>query len=109
MKSRHENETPQSTIINIDKIIHEPARFLILAHLFVLESADFLFLINQTGMTQGNLSSHLSKLEKAGYIEITKEFVGKRPHTILKITPEGRKSFQDYKSTMKNALDNPPE
>ena len=60
---------------SIDKLIHEPARYLIMSHLYVLESADFLFLLTQTGLTKGNLSSHMGKLEKAGYVTMVKEFV----------------------------------
>ncbi len=97
------------TILNIDKTIHEPARLLIMTHLYILESVDFIFLINHTGLTQGNLSSHLTKLENAGYIKIKKEFVGRRPHTILKMTPLGRKSFQEYRQNMRSALDNQPD
>jgi len=67
-----------------------------MARLFVIESADFLFLMRQTGLTFGNLSSHLSKLEPAGYIEVKKEFVGKKPHTMLRLTEKGRAAFRKY-------------
>jgi len=93
----------------IDKLIHEPARFSIMAHLYVVESADFLFLMRQTGLTKGNLSSHMSKLEAAGYIEVEKEFVGKKPHTMLSLSDEGRKAFQVYRENMKKVLDDLPE
>ena len=92
-------------LAEIDRVIHEPARLLILAYLSVVESADFLFLMNQTALTRGNLSSHLSKLEAAGYIEIKKEFVEKIPRTLLRLTEEGRKAFQEYQSSMKQVLD----
>ena len=85
----------------IDKIIHEPARLKIIAHLYVIESADFLFMMRQTGLTFGNLSAHMSKLENAGYIEIIKEFVGKKPHTMLKLTEKGRQAFEEYRKQMK--------
>jgi DNA-binding transcriptional ArsR family regulator len=91
-------------LAEIDKIIHEPARLMILATLHVVESADFLFVERQTGLTRGNLSSHMSKLENAGYIEITKEFVNKIPRTLLKITAEGRSAFLKYTSQMKLVL-----
>lgn len=93
----------------IDRMIHEPARLLILAYLCVVESADFLFLMNQTGLTRGNLSSHLSKLEEAGYVEIKKEFVQKIPRTLLSLTKNGRKAFKDYRQDMKQVLENLPE
>ncbi len=92
-------------LAEIDRVIHEPARLLILAHLSVVESADFLFLMNQTALTRGNLSSHLSKLEAAGYIEIKKEFVEKIPRTLLRLTEEGRTAFEQYQSDMKQVLD----
>ena len=89
----------------IDKIIHEPARLNIMAHLYVVESADFLFMMRQTGLTFGNLSAHMSKLENAGYIEIIKEFVGKKPHTMLRLTQKGRIAFEEYKKKMKQFFD----
>ena len=93
----------------IDRLIHQPARFNIMAHLYVVESADFLFLMRQTGLTKGNLSSHMSKLEAAGYIEVEKEFVNKKPHTMLSLSDEGRKAFQEYRESMKRVLDELPE
>lgn len=92
-------------LAEIDKLIHEPARLMILATLHVVESADFLFVERQTGLTRGNLSSHMSKLEDAGYIEITKEFVDKIPRTLLRITPEGRTALLNYTNNMKQVLD----
>ena len=89
------------SLTSIDKIIHEPARLNILAHLYVIESADFLFMMRQTELTFGNLSAHMSKLETAWYIKIIKEFVGKKPHTMLKITGKGKQAFDDYKKQMK--------
>ena len=88
----------------IDRVIHEPARLLIVAILSVVESADFLFLMNQSQLTRGNLSSHLSKLETAGYVEIKKEFVEKIPRTLLSLTEEGRKAFVDYRQKMQQVL-----
>ena len=89
----------------IDRVIHEPARLLIVAVLSVVESADFLFLMNQTKLTRGNLSSHLSKLEAADYVEIKKEFVEKIPRTLLSLTEEGRKAFFEYRKKMQQVLD----
>ncbi|MBN2414318.1 transcriptional regulator [bacterium] len=95
--------------LEIDKIIHEPARLLIIAYLYVVDGADFLFLMNQTGLTKGNLSSHLSKLEAAGYVAVSKEFVKKIPRTLLRLTDEGRESFRQYRENMKQVLDSLPE
>ena len=93
---------------SIDRLIHEPARYLIMSHLYVLDSADFLFLLTQTGLTKGNLSSHIGKLEKAGYVTVVKEFVGKKPHTMLKLSRKGRKAFESYRSAMKSMLETLP-
>ncbi|MFC1563552.1 winged helix-turn-helix domain-containing protein [candidate division KSB1 bacterium] len=92
-------------ISDIDRVVHEPARFLIIAYLSVVESSDFLFLMNQTGLTKGNLSSHLSKLENAGYVEIKKEFHFKIPRTILRLSPKGKKAFLEYQRNMKDILE----
>ena len=92
-------------LAEIDKLIHEPARLMILATLLVVESADFLFVERQTGLTRGNLSSHMGKLEAAGYIKIKKEFVDKIPRTLLRITDEGRAALLDYTNNMKQVLD----
>jgi DNA-binding transcriptional ArsR family regulator len=96
-------------IADIDRIIHEPARLMILALLYVVESGDFTFLMRQTGLTWGNLSSHMSKLEEAGYIEVEKEFVGRKPHTMLHLTDEGRAAFREYRQSMKQVLDDLPD
>ena len=92
-------------LAEIDRVIHEPARLLLVATLSVVESADFLFLMNQTQLTRGNLSSHLSKLEAAGYVEIKKEFVEKIPRTLLRLTEEGRNAFVEYRQQMQQVLD----
>ena len=89
----------------LDRLLHEPARLTIAALLFVVDTADFVFLKNQTGFTAGNLSSHLTKLEKAGYVAVDKRFVGKRPQTRLSLTPEGRAAFDKYRRTMQGLLD----
>lgn len=93
----------------IDKIIHEPARLMIMANLYVVESADFTFLMNQTGLTWGNLSAHLTKLEKAGYVAVEKTFVGKRPYTLLRLTENGRTAFQTYRRQMQQLFADLPE
>jgi DNA-binding MarR family transcriptional regulator len=102
--NKHENEE-LSSIKKIDRIIHEPGRLMIMAHLYVVESADFLFLKRQIGLTWGNLSAHLSKLETAGYIAVEKEFVDKKPRTTLHLTEGGRTAFHTYRQTMKQMFD----
>jgi DNA-binding MarR family transcriptional regulator len=92
-------------IADIDRLVHEPARLMILTILCVVESADFLYLMRQTGLTRGNLSSHLSKLEAAGYVEVQKEFVDKIPRTLLRLTDQGREAFQTYRQGMLQVLE----
>jgi DNA-binding transcriptional ArsR family regulator len=74
----------------LDRLVHEPARLAILSALSACESADFLFLQRITGLSKGNLSSHLARLDEAGLVTVTKEFVGKVPRTNAALTPEGR-------------------
>lgn len=93
-----------SAILSIDRLIHEPARFAIMIHLYVVEEADFVFLARQTQLSAGNLSSHMSKLEEAGYVHVKKQFVGKRPQTLFRLTEAGRSAFDDYRSTVAEAL-----
>ena len=88
-------------ILEVDKTIHEPARMVILSFLYVLKEADFLFLLSQTGLTQGNLSSHLTRLEDAGLIKSKKSFIGRRPRTRLSMTGDGIEKFEAYLDTMK--------
>ena len=94
---------------DIDRLIHEPGRLMLMALLYVVTSADFTFLMNQTGLSWGNLSTHMSKLEEAGYIEVEKAFKGKRPNTMLRLTKQGREAFQSYRHNMKQILDDLPE
>jgi DNA-binding transcriptional ArsR family regulator len=92
-------------IPSLDKTIHEPARLAIVATLYALESADFLFLLTQTGLTKGNLSAHLAKLEDAGYVAIEKTFRGKQTHTLAVLTDAGRAAFEIYRSQIRAALE----
>lgn len=109
MKGNEARDDELPSIPKIDKTIHEPARLMIMAYLFVVESADFLFLQRQTGLTWGNLSSHLSKLENSGYVAIEKEFLDKKPHTTLHLTDKGRTAFQEYRESMKQVFEDLPE
>ena len=107
-------ETPDtspnlSPIADVDRVIHEPARLTIIALLYVLVSADFTFVMNQTGMTWGNLSSHMTKLEEAGYLDVEKTFKGKRPNTTLKLTDKGRQAFMAYRKQMTQFFDEVPD
>jgi DNA-binding MarR family transcriptional regulator len=84
----------------MDRLIHEPARLLIVALLSEVKEADYLYIQRETNLTKGNLSSHLDKLQKASYIEIEKSFRGKIPLTILRITRQGSAAFQTYRKQM---------
>jgi DNA-binding MarR family transcriptional regulator len=98
-------ETPEGdSQPELDRLVHEPARLRILAYLSVVMSADFVYLLSRTGLTWGNLSSHMSKLEKAGYIEVQKDFKDRRPHTMLSLTNEGRVAFDTYRQNMLQLL-----
>ena len=88
----------------VDRVVHEPARLMILMVLYGVREADALFLLNATELTWGNLSSHVSKLEEAGYVEVDKGFAGKKPRTMLRLTGAGRKAVDDYRRTMQAAL-----
>ena len=103
------DNTQQNLIAEIDKLIHEPARLMIIAYLYVVESADFTFLIRQTGLTWGNLSAHISKLESVGYIEVIKGFVNKKPNTMLSLTKQGRQAFKKYRQNMQQVFEDLPE
>jgi DNA-binding transcriptional ArsR family regulator len=91
-------------LTEVDRVIHEPARLLIVALLSSVHEADFLFLQRETGLTKGNLSSHLSRLEQAGYIRIDKGFRGKIPQTVCGLTADGRAAFKAYRAQMKRAV-----
>ncbi|HMZ06825.1 MAG TPA: transcriptional regulator [Anaerolineales bacterium] len=93
------------SLTDLDRVIHEPARLLIVTILSTVESADFLFLQRETGLTKGNLSAHLTKLEGAGYVEITKTFKGKLPLTICKLTKPGLKAFNSYRQQLAKFID----
>ena len=98
-----------AALSEIDRLIHEPARLQIVALLYVLESADFVFVTQQTGLTWGNLSAHVTKLEEGGYVKVDKGYKGKRPQTMLSLTSKGRKAFQSYRQSMRQMLDHLPE
>lgn len=89
---------------DVDRVIHEPARLMVMALLNSVQEADFQYLHYSTGLTKGNLSVHLSKLEEAGYISIEKTFRGRYPLTICRLTEQGRKVLDDYRKIMRGAL-----
>lgn len=91
-------------VVGVDRVLHEPARLLLAALLYPVEGADFLFLLRESGLTKGNLSSHLAKLEEAGYVVVTKGYEGRVPHTDYRMTDDGRTAFRSYRDRMRRAL-----
>lgn len=89
---------------DLDRVIHEPARLMLVALLAGVKEADFLWLQRESGLTKGNLSSHLARLEEAGYVAVQKTFQGKIPLTILRLTPSGKSAFDAYKKSMNGLL-----
>ena len=96
-------------LADLDRAIHSPARLMVMTYLYTVESADYIFLQNLTGLTWGNLSSHLTKLEEEGYVEIQKEIVGKKPHSMVHLTESGREAFRAYKNSMQEILSDLPD
>jgi DNA-binding MarR family transcriptional regulator len=91
-------------ILAVDRLIHEPARLLTVTILSTAEKADFLFLLKETRLTKGNLSTHLSKLETAGYIKIEKTYKGKVPLTLCSLTTAGQNAFEKYRNQVNKFL-----
>jgi DNA-binding MarR family transcriptional regulator len=87
-----------------DRLVHEPARLVLMANLSVVDEADFVFLSKQTGLTAGNISSHMAKLEEAGYVVVSKEFVGRKPRTIYRLTSSGREAFDRHRARLTEVL-----
>ncbi|GAP16128.1 transcriptional regulator, ArsR family [Longilinea arvoryzae] len=103
-------------LAGLDKVIHEPARLAILTALSACVSADFTFLQHLTGLTQGNLSGHLAKLEEAGLVKLEKTFVDRRPNTMVSLTGPGKTAIEHHWQQLEqlrksaqawNAKDNP--
>jgi DNA-binding MarR family transcriptional regulator len=88
----------------VNRLIHEPARLSIMTNLYVVSSADATWLLQQTGLTWGNLASHLTKLETAGYVVVKKGFKGRKPHTSIALTEDGREALLKYRTAMMTAL-----
>lgn len=96
------------TIAAVDRLIHEPARLMIMSLLYAVDTADFLYLLGETGLTKGNLSSHLGKLEDGGYVEIEKSFRNKVSLTVCRCTPPGRDAFRSYRDRLKRVISDLP-
>ncbi len=92
----------------LDRLVHEPARLVLLASLSVVRDADFVHLISETGLTKGNLASHMDKLERAEYVEIEKTFVERTPRTLYRLTRRGRRALRAYRKAMLKLLEGLP-
>lgn len=104
-----DSDTTPHPLEGIDPLIHAPARLRVMTALYVLDAADFTWLINQTGLTWGNLSTHLTKLAEAGYVDIEKGYRGKKPHTMIHMTEPGRVAFRRYRAVIQQALGDLPD
>jgi DNA-binding MarR family transcriptional regulator len=109
MPTDHEPSIDLQALAGIERLAHEPGRLLVLACLAVVSRADFLYVMRETGLSQGNLSSHLAKLEAAGYVLVEKTFVGKTPRTVLQLTDSGRQALRAYRARLLDALTRLPE
>lgn len=88
----------------VDRLLHEPSRLVIATILYTVEKADFTFLLRETGLTKGNLSAHLSKLEEAGYVAVEKGFAGKIPRTTCSLTERGREAYRAYRDHLRRMV-----
>jgi len=102
-------DSNQHPLADLDTMVHAPARLMILTYLYVVESVDYVFLNRLTGLTWGNLSTHLARLEEAGYVSIAKEFRDKKPSSTVSLTDQGRQAFRKYKHSMQQVLDDLPD
>ena len=93
----------------LDRLLHEPARLAIATLLYTVEGADFLYLLRDSGLSKGNLSTHLARLESAGYVAIEKSFRGKIPRTVCRLTDSGRDALRRYRDQLKRVIDTLPE
>lgn len=97
-------EAQAQSILEVDRVVHEPARLAILTVLAAAEEVEFLFLQKLLGLSKGNLSSHTQKLEAAGYLETRKAFRGRSPVTTFRMTPEGIVALETYQANLRKVL-----
>ena len=109
MAEKQERNPKIKPLADIDPLIHAPARLRVMTYLYVVDSIDFVYLKRVTGLSWGNLSTHLTKLEEAGYVKLNKSFQDKKPHTMIQLTKQGRQAFRNYKDEMQEVLGNLPD
>lgn len=93
----------------LDKLIHEPARLLIMTSLYIVKKADYTYLVRQVGMSMAGISMHLKKLEEAGWVEIEKTFKGKKPYTMVSLNETGRAAFREYRQALEQVFEDLPD
>jgi len=96
------------TVERLDEIIHQPVRLRIMATLRALpvgEQIEFVRLRSIVDATEGNLGAHITALERAGYVAVEKDFVGKKPRTRVTMTRAGRKAFDGYVAYLRGIVD----
>jgi DNA-binding MarR family transcriptional regulator len=91
--------------VDLDKLIHAPARLAIMTQLMVVDEADATWLQGQTGLSWGNLATHVRKLEEADYLVISKEFAERKPRTVFRLTAAGRAAYQNYRRKILDLLE----
>jgi DNA-binding MarR family transcriptional regulator len=109
MSNSLEESGKLETISGLDPLVHAPARLMVMTYLYVVDRIDYVYLHRVTGLSWGNLSKHLSKLEDAGYLETEKTFQDKKPNTSIKLTDKGRKAYQEYKDSIQEVLGGLPD
>ena len=109
MADTEAQDTELHPLADLDRVIHSPARLMTMTYLYMVESVDFIFLMRLTGLTWGNLSSHLSTLEENEYVNIEKKFIQKKSHTMVTLTKKGRQAFRDYKQLLLQVLTDLPD
>lgn len=109
MDDTHSAPVNLQPLAEIDQVVHGSARLMILCYLYVVESVDYVLLAQLTGLSWGNLSTHLSKLEQAGYVDIEKGYRDRKPRSVVHLTDAGRVAFREYKSKMQRVLDDLPD
>jgi len=98
------DKEPDLNLGAIDDIIHGRLRLGVMAYLSAVNPASFPELLKKTGASNGNLSTHLTKLESAGYVRQEKGYKGKRPQTLVHLTEQGRSAWINYLDTMRDLL-----
>ena len=96
--------SPIRKLVTLDRVVHEPARLAILVLLSMVERADFLYILDETGLSKGNLSSHMTRLEEAGLVKVEKSFFDKIPRTVYELTKKGARALETHRDTMLHAI-----